>query len=365
MEILSQNVGANSPQYLIRDGHSSVRQIANPSGVITGNYHFDAYGQLLTRSDTPVTNILYVGQMWDSPLGFYDNWHRWYDPQTGRFNQMDDFFGNNEDPISLHKYLYCHANPINGTDSTGEFDISDITVAEMIQATLFTMNFCGAVYNAKQTVVSVQGLINEWSMGDFWGGMPHIIIGALHGSFTILNMIGMKASLEPPSGGGFVPALAGGGVAGETVFWSQVVAHPALAGWVVKTVAPAAMSAYIAFFESRIGGGSQSHHGVPLDSETYNYSDHPLVKKAGWTEEDLRKDPANIMEIGNHAGRHSKAYHEAIKRMLDEANSELSGGGREAADRALRRVLDNIREGISNGTLKPYKNKDVWIEPGE
>ena len=45
---------------------------------------------------------------------------RWYDAAAGRFNRMDPFAGNTQDPQSLHKYLYCHANPVNGIDPTGE-----------------------------------------------------------------------------------------------------------------------------------------------------------------------------------------------------------------------------------------------------
>jgi len=32
---------------------------------------------------------------------------------------MDSYAGNNEDPLSLHKYLYCSANPVNMTDASG------------------------------------------------------------------------------------------------------------------------------------------------------------------------------------------------------------------------------------------------------
>jgi hypothetical protein len=44
---------------------------------------------------------------------------RLYNVNTGRFQTMDTFAGNNEDPLSLHKYLYCHDNPINGIDPSG------------------------------------------------------------------------------------------------------------------------------------------------------------------------------------------------------------------------------------------------------
>jgi hypothetical protein len=38
---------------------------------------------------------------------------------TGRFYTMDTFVGHNEQPISLHKYLYVADNPPNETDPTG------------------------------------------------------------------------------------------------------------------------------------------------------------------------------------------------------------------------------------------------------
>ena len=119
-----------TPQYLLYDGHGSVRQLANLTGAVTGNYHFDAYGQLLARSNTPATNILYVGQMRDTTTGHYNNWHRWYDPSIGLFDRIDDYAGNNYDPISLHKYLYCGANPVNAIDPSGnEYSLANVTTA--------------------------------------------------------------------------------------------------------------------------------------------------------------------------------------------------------------------------------------------
>jgi hypothetical protein len=41
-------------------------------------------------------------------------------PNTGRFWTMDgEGYGNNEDPRSLHKYLYTEDNPLNGSDPSG------------------------------------------------------------------------------------------------------------------------------------------------------------------------------------------------------------------------------------------------------
>ncbi|MDY0165550.1 MAG: RHS repeat-associated core domain-containing protein, partial [Thermoguttaceae bacterium] len=44
---------------------------------------------------------------------------RYYNPATGRFTRLDPFAGNLNDPQSLHKYLYCHADPVMGVDPSG------------------------------------------------------------------------------------------------------------------------------------------------------------------------------------------------------------------------------------------------------
>lgn len=41
--------------------------------------------------------------------------------------------------------------------------------------------------------------------------------------------------------------------------------------------------------------------------------------------------------------------------------SYRGAGGREAAERALKEVLDRIDKSIANGILKPYDNKDVLL----
>jgi hypothetical protein len=42
-------------------------------------------------------------------------------PDAGRFQTMDSYEGTQEEPLTLHKYLYAHADPVNGTDPSGEF----------------------------------------------------------------------------------------------------------------------------------------------------------------------------------------------------------------------------------------------------
>ena len=69
----------------------------------------------------PAPEYLYTGEQIDPDLGMYYLRARYYQPATGRFWSMDSFEGSQKHPQSLHKYLYCHGNPINGTDPSGQW----------------------------------------------------------------------------------------------------------------------------------------------------------------------------------------------------------------------------------------------------
>jgi RHS repeat-associated protein len=62
---------------------------------------------------------LYTGEQIDPDLGMYYLRARYYQPGIGRFWNMDSFEGRQEEPLSLHKYLYCHGNPVNVVDPSG------------------------------------------------------------------------------------------------------------------------------------------------------------------------------------------------------------------------------------------------------
>jgi RHS repeat-associated protein len=90
------------------------------AGAIVELYSFDAYGNAIGFDPSvALTEFLYSGEQFDSKIGQQYLRARYYDPATGRFNRLDPFFGNLSDPHSLHKYLYIHANPINGIDPNG------------------------------------------------------------------------------------------------------------------------------------------------------------------------------------------------------------------------------------------------------
>jgi len=120
LSLISQRqMPGGTVSYYGTDGHGSTRFPANTDGAITDTYTYDAYGVLIAYTGSTPNDYLYAGQQWDSDLGFYYNRARYLNPNTGRFWTMDAYEGDNEEPLSLHKYLCCQGNPINMTDQSG------------------------------------------------------------------------------------------------------------------------------------------------------------------------------------------------------------------------------------------------------
>jgi hypothetical protein len=62
---------------------------------------------------------------------------RWMDPNTGRFQTMDSYEGDQEDPQSLHRYSYTLNDPVNMLDPSGnlvEDPLSATTIGEYLDA---------------------------------------------------------------------------------------------------------------------------------------------------------------------------------------------------------------------------------------
>jgi len=143
---------SSSVQHLLYDGHGSVRQHADSTGALnvyqydTGGaqgtvdytgFDYDAYGVALTP--LPSDGLYYTGEQYDSSLSQYYLRARYYNPDNGRFNRTDDFAGNMQDPQSLHKYTYCHANPVNAIDLSGQFGDFNLVAGLMVFATMMIL----------------------------------------------------------------------------------------------------------------------------------------------------------------------------------------------------------------------------------
>jgi hypothetical protein len=51
------------------------------------------------------------------------------EPGRGRFWSQDEYEGDDSDPGSLHKFLYCGNNPMNARDPSGQFTLAETAVS--------------------------------------------------------------------------------------------------------------------------------------------------------------------------------------------------------------------------------------------
>ena len=145
-DLVSQERNGRTSFYLY-DGHGSVVGLANESGVVTDTYCYDAFGNLLKSTGSAKNYYRYCGEQFDETTGLYYLRARYMDTSTGRFISQDTYQGDINDPVSLHKYLYCSSNPVMNIDPSGY--MTDSLVGQMtcvlgvgiIASTLLTPNF--------------------------------------------------------------------------------------------------------------------------------------------------------------------------------------------------------------------------------
>ncbi len=128
LDLISQRQPTVTTNFYGYDGLGSVRFLLNLAGGLAGTNTFDAWGNLIASTGTITNRYLFAGEQWDADLGLYYNRARYWSPNAGRFWTMDTFAGNTQDPLSLHKYLYAHADPVNNLDPSGHETLGGQTV---------------------------------------------------------------------------------------------------------------------------------------------------------------------------------------------------------------------------------------------
>jgi RHS repeat-associated protein len=133
-----QNIsGTLTTSFYGYDGHGSVRFLTSSTGAITDTYDYDAFGNLISSTGSTPNNYLFAGEQFDPALGIYYNRARYYDQRQGRFWTMDTYEGHDDEPTSLHKYLYVYENPVDNIDRCGKCVPSTGNYGEIVQSEIF------------------------------------------------------------------------------------------------------------------------------------------------------------------------------------------------------------------------------------
>jgi len=127
-QIIAQHDGDHTANryFYQHDRLGNVRQIIKPDGLygsLANHYTYAPFGELFPTevSETVSNSFRFTGQFYDSEIAQYYLRARQYDPHLYRFTGRDLIDGKFEEPLTLHKYLYCINDPVNKIDPTGKW----------------------------------------------------------------------------------------------------------------------------------------------------------------------------------------------------------------------------------------------------
>ena len=110
-----------------------MRVATDAAGAVTDTWTYSVDGQLTARTGTTPVTVGWRGETHDTTTGLIWLRARWYDPATARFLSADPWHGNPANPISLNRYVYANADPVNMHDPTGRFALAEeLTATEVI-----------------------------------------------------------------------------------------------------------------------------------------------------------------------------------------------------------------------------------------
>ncbi|WP_339674660.1 DUF2235 domain-containing protein [uncultured Zhongshania sp.] len=139
--------------YLHSDHLNTPRLATNQDQTAVWQWQSDAFGVGLPDEDPDGDgtftnlNLRFAGQYFDAESGLHYNYHRYYDPETGRYTQSD--------PIGImggaNTFAYAMANPVANTDPWGLF--------------LFAFDGTGNDQGNRATFTNVTHLQNYYAQG--------------------------------------------------------------------------------------------------------------------------------------------------------------------------------------------------------
>ncbi|MEO8502142.1 MAG: RHS repeat-associated core domain-containing protein, partial [Vicinamibacteria bacterium] len=103
------------------------------------SYEYTAFGEQYEHVGTDPQPYSFAGEPLDPNTGFQYHRARWMDPSAGRFAGMDPFVGSDDDPASLHRYLYATMDPVERVDPNGEESLSTTITALNVGLTVHSI----------------------------------------------------------------------------------------------------------------------------------------------------------------------------------------------------------------------------------
>ena len=101
--------------FFLNDHLGTPQKVVDASGTVVWEAGYMPFGEARVLVADIENNLRFPGQYFDAETGLHYNWHRYYDPDTGKYLTPD--------PIGLdggmNLYVYVDGNPVNWVDSNG------------------------------------------------------------------------------------------------------------------------------------------------------------------------------------------------------------------------------------------------------
>jgi len=109
--------------YYITNMQGDVVYLVDEQGQEVAYYTYDPFGKVLSAEGdmAEVNPLRYRGYFYDETTGFYYLQSRYYDPAICRYINADSYLSTGQGFLGYNAFAYCANNPVNYTDSSGNF----------------------------------------------------------------------------------------------------------------------------------------------------------------------------------------------------------------------------------------------------
>lgn len=118
---LSLNRFDGSTGHYLYDPRGSVTGITNEEGQVYQSYRYSAYGEITYGAPLYENVYAYNGESYNPNIRCQYLRARYYDVVTAAFLTEDSYLGDITEPLTMNRYLYCVANPVNYVDRNGHW----------------------------------------------------------------------------------------------------------------------------------------------------------------------------------------------------------------------------------------------------
>ena len=172
---LAQATPDGQVHYLHEDPRGDIRLVTDSAGTVTDTFTYDVDGEVTARTGTTLVSVGWNGEYTDPATGMVWLRARWFDPASARFIVADPWQGNPATPVSLNRYLYANADPVNNTDPSGLFTGTlveqDATIALQLEinsiSSAYYLGLLSTLRTATMIVAATAGVLTAGG-GTYW-----------------------------------------------------------------------------------------------------------------------------------------------------------------------------------------------------